>query len=372
MRTWAEIDLNAISTNVKQFKKCLNNSTKLMVVVKADGYGHGALEVSKCAVKSGADYLAVAACSEAVNLRENNIKTPILILGAVFNEDIPLLIKYDITPTVVDYEFAKELSNEAVNKNKMAKIHIKLDTGMSRIGYRCENDTYIEECIKISKLPNIVIEGIFSHFSKADEHDETYTHLQYNTFCKMCEILENNGINIPIKHICNSAGIIKYPQYHLDMVRLGISLYGHYPSTEFNENDIELTPAMTFKTKIVYIKDVPKDTYVGYGGAYKTDESKKIATLAVGYADGYPRTLSNKAYVTVKGKRCKVIGNVCMDQMMIDVTGLDNLKIGDEVILFGKSGNNNVTVEEIAALIGTINYEILCNLSKRVLRIYIQ
>ncbi len=373
MRTWAEIDLSAIKHNTAEFKKKLADSTKLLAVVKADAYGHGALEVSLAALNSGADELGVATLEEAVYLRNSGIDAPILILGIIFDDEIENLIKFDITATVTSYDYALNISNEAKKQNKTAKIHIKLDTGMSRIGYTSDSD-YVAEIKKIALLPNIYIEGIFSHFSKADEENIEYTEIQFDRFVKMCGKLEENGIKIPVKHISNSAGIMRNKKYHLDMVRLGISLYGQFPSDIFEKEkfDIKLLPAMTLKSRVAFVKEVPKNVHIGYNGTFVTNKTTMIATVAIGYADGYSRSLSNKGYAIVKGKICKIIGNVCMDQLMLDVTGIKDIKFGDEVILFGSFGNTIINVDDVAALINTNSYELLCHIGKRVPRIYIQ
>lgn len=369
MRTWAEVDLNAILFNIKSAREKLSPNTKLLCVVKADGYGHGAYEISQTALKAGADYLAVATAQEAVDLRKKGIHIPIMILGVPDKDDIKSIVEYDITATVFSLNYAKLLSDEAIKQNKKCKVHIKIDTGMSRIGY-ITFERAICDIPKICNMPGIFAEGIFSHFSKADESDSSYTDYQFERFMKIINSLKDIGIEFKIKHICNSAGMIRFPKYHLDMVRNGIALYGHYPSDIFSEKDIVLKPAMTFKSNVVNIKTIPEGTSVGYGGKFVSEKETKVATVAVGYADGYPRALSQKADVLINGHRCRILGNVCMDQMMVDITGFDDIKFGDEVILFGKSGDNNITVEELADLIGTINYEILCGIGKRVPRIY--
>ncbi|MBE7038110.1 MAG: alanine racemase [Ruminococcaceae bacterium] len=371
MRTWSEVNLDAINENINSIRSILNKDTKVLAVVKADAYGHGAAKVALSLVKNKIDYLGVATSGEAMELRNIGIKTPILILGAIYNENIGELISNDITLTVFDYKTALNISNVAKKLNKIAKIHIKIDTGMTRIGFYPTDDSVKEIC-KISKLDSIEIEGMFSHFAKADEEDENPTHIQFEKFMNIKNKLEEMKVQIPICHICNSAGIIDFPEYQLNMVRSGIITYGHYPSECVNHKKIKLTPAMTFKTLVANINQIEKGTSVGYGGTFTAEKSMKIATLLVGYADGYSRLLSNKADVLINGERCSVVGRVCMDQTMVDVSKLKNINLGDEVILFGKSGNNIVTVEEVAKIIGTINYEILCAVSKRVPRIYIQ
>ena len=287
-------------------------------------------------------------------------------------ENIFALLENSIEEIVEEYdEDTKGCIDDLFTAFTSAKIHIKIDTGMTRIGF-CANDDSVKEIYKISKLDNIEIEGLFSHFSKADEDDKNPTHIQFEKFTNIKNKLIDVGVTIPISHICNSAGIIDFPEYQLDMVRSGIITYGHYPSECVNHKKINLTPAMTFKTLVANINQIDKGISVGYGGTFVADKKMKIATILAGYADGYSRFLSNKADVLINGERCRVVGRVCMDQTMVDVSKLKNINLGDEVILFGKSGNNIVTVEEVAKIIGTINYEVLCAVSKRVPRIYIR
>lgn len=374
MRAWAEVNLDAISKNLKNIRKITNPSAKLLAVVKADAYGHGFLDVSKTMIESGADYLGVATFEEAKQLRIHSIDVPIMIIGPIIDSDIENIIKLDIISTVFDIDTAKRISDRAKLMGKNAKIHIKLDTGMTRIGFVCDGDNIgtIESILNISKMPSLEIEGIFTHFARADEKDASHTHMQFEKFMNVCNALEENGLHIPIKHVCNSGGIIEFPQYHLDMVRCGIICYGHYPSNEVHKERLPLETAMAFKTVVTNVKDVPKNTPISYGGTFVTDKKMKIATIAIGYADGYSRVLSNKAEVIINGQKAKLVGNICMDQAMADVSDIDDVKIGDEVILFGKSGNNMITVESVADIIGTINYEILCVVGKRVPRVYIK
>ena len=374
MRAWAEVNLDAISKNLKNIRKITNPNAKLLAVVKADAYGHGFLDVSKTLIESGADYLGVATFEEAKQLRIHSIDVPIMIIGPIIDSDIENIIKLDIISTVFDIDTAKRISDRASLMGKNAKVHIKLDTGMTRIGFVCGDDNRktVNDILSISKMPNIEIEGIFTHFARADESDATYTHMQFEKFMGVCDALKENGLDIPIKHVCNSGGIIEFPQYHLDMVRCGIICYGYYPSDDVHKERLPLETAMTFKTVVTNVKDVPKNTPISYGGTFVTDKEMKIATIAIGYADGYSRVLSNKAEVIINGKKAKLTGNVCMDQTMVDVSDIDDVKIGDEVILFGKSGNNMITVESVAKIIGTINYEILCVVGKRVPRVYIK
>lgn len=374
MRAWAEVNLDAISKNLKNIRKITNPSAKLLAVVKADAYGHGFLDVSKTMIESGADYLGVATFEEAKQLRIHSIDVPIMIIGPIIDSDIENIIKLDIISTVFDIDTAKRISDRAKLMGKNAKIHIKLDTGMTRIGFVCGEDNIdtINNILNISKMPSLEIDGIFTHFARADECDRAHTDMQFKKFMDVCNVLEENGLNIPIKHVCNSGGIIEFPEYHLDMVRCGIICYGYYPSNQVHKERLPLETAMTFKTVVTNVKDVPKNTPISYGGTFVTDKKMKIATIAIGYADGYSRVLSNKAEVIINGKKAKLVGNICMDQAMADVSDIYDVKIGDEVILFGKNGNNMITVESVADIIGTINYEILCVVGKRVPRVYIK
>lgn len=368
-RTWAEVDLDAIAHNIKEIRKITNPNAKIMAVVKADAYGHGFLEVAKTLLENGADRLAVAVLQEGKQLRSRGVTVPILILGASGEEAVEDLINFDITPSVFTYEFAKALSYEAERKEKVTKIHIKIDTGMSRIGFLAgeNNEEIVDEIIKISKLPYIEIEGIFSHFATSDEYDKSYTLLQYGRFMDVCNRLEEKGLNIPIKHICNSAGIMMYPEMHLDMVRPGVILYGMYPSDEVDKSRLDLIPAMTLKSTITHIKEVEPGRGVSYGKEYITDKKTKIATVPIGYADGYLRKLVKHGKMIVDGVKVPIIGRICMDQCMIDVTNVHNIDKGDEVIIFGREG---VTVDDLAEWLETINYEVSCVIGKRIPRIY--
>ncbi len=376
MRTWAEINLDAIANNIKQIKKALNKDTKLMAIVKADAYGHGFFEVAKTVAKSGADAFAVATVDEALQLRKSGFNIPVLILGVIFKDDVEKIIENEIMPVVFGNNFAKFISDTAVRLGKKVKIHIKLDTGMSRLGYVCtqeENiDKICESIVEISKLPNIEIDGIFTHFARADEEDTEFTDLQFKRFVSVVERLEEFGIKIPTKHVCNSAGIVQHPKYQLNMVRCGIITYGLSPSDNVDISQLGLKPAMTLKSVITNLKRVHADSPVSYGGNFVAKDGTRIATIGIGYADGYSRLLSNKAKVLINGEYANIIGNICMDQCMADVTEIGDVKIGDEVILFGNDGNNTITVESVAQLMGTINYETICVVGKRVPRVYIQ
>ncbi len=371
MRTWAEISLKAIEENIKNIRKITKKDAKIMAIVKADAYGHGFFEASRVLAENGADCFGVATLDEALKLREAGFSQDILILSSIPDEDICDAVENGITMTVYSYNGAKVISDTASLKGKEAKIHIKLDTGMGRIGYvvdDAENEGITDEIIRISKLKNIVLEGIFSHFSTADEENSDYTRLQFKRFMNVCDKLSKKGLEISIKHIANSAGVMMYPEYHLDMVRPGVILYGLYPSDEVDKTRLPLKPAMTLKSKITYIKDLGENRGISYGKEYITEEPKKIATVPIGYADGYVRSYARCGEMTVKGKKVKIVGRICMDQCMIDVTNVHNINIGDEVIIFS---DKEITADTLAKISNTINYEVVCMISKRVPRIYV-
>lgn len=369
-RAVAEIDLDAIGFNIRQIKSRLKPETRLMAVVKADAYGHGAVEASKICLYNGAEQLAVATCDEGVELRQSSIQVPVIILGNTVESQLETVISNSLTQTVFCYDTAKAISDAAVRLGKKALVHIKIDTGMGRIGFLPSEESLntIEE---IFRLPNIDVTGIFTHFATADEADKTFTLEQYKKFRFMTDSLEKRGHTGLVRHCSNSAAILDMPQLQLDMARAGIIIYGMYPSSQVSE-DLALKPAMKLKSQISYVKEVNADTSIGYGRTYFTDKKTKVATVPVGYADGYSRKCSNKSRVIVKGQYAPVIGNVCMDQMMIDVTYIENVKIGDSVTLMGKEGNLSVSAEELADIQGTINYEIVCNVGKRVPRVFIR
>ncbi|MBR6401097.1 MAG: alanine racemase [Firmicutes bacterium] len=369
-RLIAQIDLDAIENNVKQIKKQLDKGTKMLAVVKADAYGHGAVEVSKICLFNGADQLGIATCEEGCALREANIPVPILILGYTVESRLETVIENDLTQAVFSVEMAQKLSQTAVRMGKTAKAHIKIDTGMGRIGFLpCEESLDVID--GIFKLPNLEITGIFTHFSTADEKDKTFTKTQFERFLYMTRGLEERGHTGLIRHCANSGAIIDMPELQLDMVRAGIILYGMLPSTEVG-TQLDLIPAMSLKTHISYVKQVEAGTPIGYGRTYYTDKPSKIATVPIGYADGYSRAFSNKARVIVNGEYANVVGNVCMDQIMLDVTHIKDIKMGDEVTVMGCCGDKCVSAEELADIASTINYEIVCNVGKRVPRVYLR
>ncbi|MBE5038857.1 alanine racemase [Ructibacterium gallinarum] len=374
-RAWAEISLDAIENNISRIREYVRPQTKILGVVKADAYGHGYLEVAKTLLGGGADSLAVACIDEAVQLRRCGIQCPILILGHTANEDAGQLVEEDIIPSCFSYELASCISRAAVKRNKRAKIHIKIDTGMSRVGFRytedeAMNQKTVDTILKMAVLPNLDIDGIFTHFSVADEKDDDYTYLQFKRFQKICDRLQESGLHIPLRHCCNSAALIRFPEMHMDMVRPGIILYGLQPSSFVDCSRLHLQPAMQFKARITNLKEVEAGVSVSYGRKFKTEKVTKIATVPVGYADGYSRILSQKAQMIAGNQLCNIVGNICMDQCMIDVTNVNNIAIGDDVILFGKSDDIELPVESLAEKMGTINYEILCVIGKRIPRVY--
>lgn len=370
-RAWAEIDLDALGYNFKNIKAQLKPETKTMCVVKADAYGHGSTNIAAHLLKLGADCLAVATPEEALSLRKNKISADILILGYVEKECFAELISNNITLTVFDMLSAEAVSEAAQKQNKTAKIHIKIDTGMTRIGY-CVSEKSADEIIKISKLKNIYLEGMFSHFSKADETDKTYSRMQFERFMEMDRLLFERGLRVPVRHIANSAAIIDLPEYQLDMVRPGVILYGIYPSNDVKKENCPLKAVMSVKARITRIREIESPVMVSYGGTYEARSGEKIATVPVGYADGYSRVLTGSAKMLAGGKIVPVVGKICMDQCMIDVTSVNNINVGDEVIILGKEGDNVISAENLADIMGTIGYEILCMVGKRLTRIYTQ
>lgn len=367
-RVQADINLDAIYDNIKNTRKIIKEGTKIMAVIKADGYGHGAVAIAKT-IDDIVDAYGVAILEEAIELRKMGIKKDILILGVSSKEQYKTIVEYDIIQTTFDLGMAKCLNEEAKKQGKIAKVHIKLDTGMTRIGFK-DNDESIEIIKEISKLDNIIIDGIFTHFACADESDKKSANKQFERFINFNKKLEEEGIMVNCKHISNSAGIIDMPQVNLDMVRSGISTYGLYPSNEVNKDNLVLKPAMTIKTRITFVKDVDEGVGVSYNSTYVTKKKTKIATIPVGYADGYPRQLSSKGRVLIHGKSVSIIGRICMDQFMVDVSDIDDVKAGDEVTLVGKDKNEFISVEELSSLAGSFNYEFVCDIGKRIPRVY--
>lgn len=367
---WAEIDLDAIKYNIDSIKRRVDTK-ELIAVVKADAYGHGALDVSKTLVENGATKLAVAVITEAMELRHGNINTPIMILGYTPLEFAADLINYDIEQTIFDLEYAKKLSEIALNLGKKAKVHVALDTGMGRIGFLI-NDNSLNEILKISSLKGLEVVGIFTHFATSDESDKNYSNKQYKKFTDFNEKLISKGVNIPLKHVSNSGAIIDMPNTYLDGVRAGIVLYGYYPSEDVLKQNLDLKKAISIKTQVAHVKILDKNEYVSYGRKFKTERKSIIATLPIGYADGYSRALTGKAKVIINGKFAPVVGTICMDQCMIDVTDIGDVHVGDEVIVLGKDKDLKFDADDMAKAMGTINYEVLCMIKQRIPRVYIE
>ena len=371
-RTWAEINLDNIAHNVREIRRIVGKHTEIMAVVKADAYGHGVLETVSTIIENGATRLAVSMLDEAIQLRKIGIDVPILVLSHTNPKRVDEVIKYNITQAVYSHDMAEALSNEALRRGTRAKIHIKIDTGMTRVGFQPGYNA-VKAVVEIQKLPGIIIEGIFSHFATADEKDSSYTMHQMELFESIITELNRIGILIPIRHISNSAAILQYPQFAMELVRPGIILYGIYPSDEVSKDTADLKPAMALKTSIAHIKWVDAGTSVSYGRKFTTSRKSLIATLPVGYADGYSRLLSGKSRVLVNGQFAPVIGSICMDQCMIDVTDIEgDIKTGDEVVLLGRQGDREITARELAGYMGTIPYEVVCIIGKRVPRVYIK
>lgn len=379
-RTWAEISLDNITHNVFEIRKIVGSDVAVIWIVKADSYGHGAVPVCHKLEAIGADYFAVAAVDEAQSLRQNGIKTPILVLSSSSHGMIDEIIANDITPSVLSWEDAQYLSEEAVKRNKIIKVHIAIDTGMGRIGLNAREEsalkTTIDYVLNIARLPGIQTEGIFTHFATADEEDNTFTRKQYTLFSKVIDAVKDKAPlvdSLKYIHCANSAAIIKPLDMHINAVRAGIILYGMHPSEYTKQYNINLKPAMTLKTAVTFVKQTETSTPISYGSTYVTQEGSYIATVPVGYADGYRRSLSNNAHMILHGRKVPVIGRVCMDQTMLDVTELFKdgitVKTGDVVEIFGEG---IITADDVARNAGTINYDITCGISMRVPRIYIE
>ena len=371
-RVKAVVSLDAIAHNFAEMKKNIAKGTKIVAVIKADGYGHGAEAIAR--LIEDYDYIwgfAVATPEEALQLRTFGVKKPILILGIVFEEYFTQMIAKEIRLTVCTYEMAQKLSEEAQRQGRDVHIHIGLDTGMSRIGFADRQES-VEEIKKISQLPNLKIEGMFTHFARADETDRSPAIDQLNRYLNFAKLLEDAGIQIPMKHCSNSAGIIRVPEANLNAVRAGITIYGIYPSNEVERDIVKLIPAMELKSHISYIKTVEPGAAFSYGGTFTAKKEMKVATIPVGYADGYPRSLSNKGWVLIHGKKAPILGRVCMDQFMVDITKIPDAKAGDEVTLIGKDGKEFISIEKFGDLSGRFSYEFACDISKRAPRVYIK
>ncbi|MBE7010926.1 MAG: alanine racemase [Ruminococcaceae bacterium] len=367
-RAWAEVDVSALVHNFKELKALVPSGTKMLATVKANAYGHGATVCAKELLAAGADYLAVATADEALSLRSDGIMAPILILGHTANERMEALIEQDITMAIFSLEQAKILSLAAQKLQKTAQVHIKINTGMERIGFSPEQVAEISACCK---QPGLLAEGIFTHLACADAEDSSSVHKQYERFMGVIQELGQAGITFPLRHILNSAGMFDFPEYALDMVRAGISLYGYYPSRYVKKERAKLIPVMSIKAKVTHLHKVAAGTGISYGWTYAAPEDRLIATVPIGYADGYFRLYSNRATMLAQEKPVPVVGRICMDQCMIDVSSVNTINVGDEIIIMGKRGDAQITADDLAELIGTISYEILCATGERLPRVYI-
>ena len=376
-RTWAEISLNAIEHNYNVIRNKVADDTKVCCVIKADGYGHGAVELSQIYEKLGADFFAVSNIDEGIEIRKSGSKLPIVILGYTPVSEAENLAEYDISQAVFSLEYAKELSEKCVEEDCICKMHIKVDSGMSRIGFMCQEfprDEYsIEEICEACCLPNLEVEGLFTHFCVSDEDAEgrEFTNKQYENFIHVRDSLKKRDVDISVVHCSNSGAIEDYPETCCDMVRAGIILYGLAPSSKLADR-LDLVPAMTLKTVVAFVKEVQKGATISYGRTFTADRKMKIATVPIGYADGFIRQNAKDGYMMVNGKKAKIVGRICMDQTMLDVTDIEGVKTGDEVVVFGTGENGEPTADSLAENTGTINYETVCLVGKRVPRIYIK
>ncbi|KPK97298.1 MAG: hypothetical protein AMJ95_09790 [Omnitrophica WOR_2 bacterium SM23_72] len=363
--TWAEINLRHLMHNFRQVRRRLLPKTRIMVTVKADAYGHGLIPISRKLVSCGVDYLGVASVEEGIALRKAGIRTPVLVMGLVLKKDIAPLLRYRLTATVCDEALAHALNDRARLYKRPLDVHIKVDTGMGRLGVLPEEVLPLVR--KIHQLKNLRIEGIFTHFTMADS-DKNFTHRQIRLFHRLLDDLKKEGIRIPLAHAANSMGVLDFKQGHFNMVRPGIIIYGLHPKEDLK---IKLKPLLVLKSRVIFKKRLPPGWGVSYGRTYITKKKTTVITLPIGYGDGYPRILSNKAPVLIGGKRFKVCGRICMDHMMVDV-GDSKVRIGDEVVLIGSQGKMRITAEELARLAETISYEIVCGLGNRIPRLYIR
>ncbi len=366
-RTFAKINLDAIEHNFNELKKKVHTDVKICAVIKADAYGHGAIQTAHL-LSGKTDFFAVASIDEALELRQADITNPILILSYSDPLQYEQLIEHELIPTIYSLEEAKKLSALAVKLGKKAVVHLAVDTGMSRIGLTCD-ESGADTAKSIALLPELEIQGLFSHYAKADYEDKSFCDVQTKRFDSFIAMLEERDVFIPIKHICNSAGIMELDK-HYDMVRMGISLYGLYPSDEVKKETARLIPAMEVISHVIHIHEVESGTGIGYGHAYIANEKRKIATVSIGYADGYNRCLTNKGYVLIHGKKAPITGKVCMDQTMVDITDIPDVHIGDQAVIMGKSENSEISAEALGKLCYSFNYEVVCTFMPRVKRLY--
>lgn len=372
-RVYAQVELDAIVENMERMKANLVQDTQIMAIVKTDGYGHGSVPIARCL--ENMEYLygfGVATAEEAHILRRAGIRKPLLILGYTFPYSYDMLVRQEIRPAVFRWDMAQQLSLAAVRSKKKCRVHVKVDTGMSRIGV-CPDETGLSFVRRLSMLPGIEIEGIFTHFARADERDKSSARIQLAVFRDFVKRAEKElDMRIPVRHCSNSAGIVELPEANMDVVRAGITLYGLYPSEEVSRDIVHLRPALSLHSHIVYIKTLLPGQSVSYGGTFTAGEEMRVATIPVGYGDGYPRSLSGKGYVLVRGRKAPILGRICMDQFMVDVSGIPEAREGDLVTMIGRDGEECITAEELGELSGRFHYELVCDLGKRIPRVYLQ
>lgn len=367
---WAEIDLKAIAHNVRALKALTAPGTQLMAVVKAGGYGHGAVETARVALANGAGWLAVARVDEGLELRAAGFQAPVLVLGLAAEKEIPAALENRLVLTVYDWASARAVSDAGLQFQTRLPVHVKMDTGMGRLGFLW-SEHGLDTIARVVGLPGLDAQGIYTHFARADELDKIHTHQQLQRFKDGLQALERRGIKFSLRHAANSAAVMEFPEAHFDLIRPGISIYGLYPSAEVDQSRLPLRPAMRLKARVSQVKEVGAGFSVSYGGTYVTPAPTVLATLPVGYADGYSRLLSSRGQVLVHGRRAPVVGRVCMDQCLVDVGGIPGVAPGEEVVLIGAQGDGIISADEIAAAIGTINYEIMTSVSVRVPRVYV-
>ncbi len=371
-RVYAKIDLDALLHNVEEMQAILPAGTRILGIIKTDAYGHGAGPIGKLLENLEVTWgYGVATVEEGIQLRKEGLQKPILVLGTTFPEQYGCLGEYDLSPTIFSLEAARDLSEALKEREEPLGIHIKLDTGLSRLGFAPTEES-VEDIVQIAALPHLKLEGLFSHYATADGADKTKSHSQELLFFEMRRLLEERGITFSYYHMANSAGIIDLPNGKNNLVRAGISLYGMFPSDEVQKERLQLQPVLSLHSRVAFLKTLPKGRYISYGATYTLEEEEVIATIPVGYGDGYPRSLSNQGFVLIHGQRAPIRGRICMDQFMVDVTHIPNVKIGDPVTLIGTEGEETLSMDELAGLSGRINYEFACDLGKRIPRVFVR
>lgn len=366
---WVEIDLDAIAHNCREVKKWIGEKTELAAVIKGNAYGHGIVKVAQTALENGATRFAAARVDEGVVVRKAGIEAPVFVLGYVPAEEMETVVKWRITPPIMHWHTAKAVSELSSAQGVITPVHVKVDTGMGRFGLL--PDEVVDFVERLIELPGIRLEGLYTQFAVADEADKTYTYQQWEVYKKVLEELEEAGISIPIRHVCNSAATLNFPEMHLEMVRCGTAIYGHYPSP-VTDRSVPLRPAMTLKSRVGRIRTLPPDSSISYGRTYTTTRPTTVALVPIGFGDGFSRKLSNKGSVLIRGKRAPIVGRVCMDQCIVDVSGIPEVQQDDEVVLFGRQNGAEITAEEIASIMDSINYVVLKAVTARVPRVYLK